>query len=94
MELSSSKRECGSSEGESCAESDDIRRETCLISQAVSKRVVSGDFILKVNKKSKGSRAWDQFRLVWDPAKNEEVYGIACCTVCKSCLLYKSHRTF
>ena len=23
------------------------------------------------------------FRLVWDPSKNEEVYGIACCAVCK-----------
>ena len=71
-------------------ESDDTRSETSLLTQAVSKQVVSGDFVLKVNKKSKGSRAWDQFRLVWDPSKNEEVYGIACCAVCKSCLYIKS----
>jgi len=57
--------------------------------QAVTKRVMSGELILKVNKKSKGSRAWDQFRLVWDPVKNEQVRGVACCSVCKSCLLYK-----
>ena len=70
-------------------ESDDTRSEITLLIQAVSKQVVSRDFVLKVNKKSKGSRAWDQFHLVWDPSKKEEVYGIACCAVCKSCLLYK-----
>ena len=69
------------------AKSDDDT--VSLFPQAVSKHVMSGDFILKVNKKSKGSRAWEQFRLVWDPSKNEEVFGIACCAVCKSCLLYK-----
>ena len=26
---------------------------------------------------------------MWDPDKNQEVYGIACCSVCKLCLLYK-----
>ena len=36
---------------------------------------------------SKGSRAWDQFRLVWDPVRNEQVRGVACCSVCKSSLL-------
>ena len=71
------------------AESDDIQSETSLLTQAVSKQVVFGDFVLKVNKKLKGSCAWDQFCLVWDPTKNEEVYGIACCVVCMSCLLYK-----
>ena len=33
------------------AESDDTRSETSLLTQAVSKQVVSRDFILKVNKK-------------------------------------------
>ena len=51
--------------------------------------MVSGELILKFNKKSKGSGAWDQFRLVWDPVKNEQVRGVAC-SVCKSCLLYKT----
>ena len=78
-----------SSEGESYAESDNICHETSLLLQAVSKHVMSGNFILKVNKKLKGSCAWDQFRLVWDPTTNEEVFGIACCNICKSCLLYK-----
>ena len=47
----------------------------------VTKRVVSGKWILRVNKKSKGSRAWDQFCLAWDLVKNEQVRGVACCSV-------------
>lgn len=58
--------------------------------QAITKHVVSGELILKVSKKLRGSRAWEQFRLVWDPVKNEQVRGFACCSVCKSCLRYKS----
>ena len=61
--------------------------------QTVTKRVVSGEMVLKFNKKLKGSHAWDQFRLVWDPVKNEQVRGVACCSVCKSCLLYKEWKT-
>ena len=38
--------------------------------------VMSRIFILKVNKK--GRYIWDQFCLIWDPAKNEEVYVIIC----------------
>ena len=76
-----------SSEGESSAESDDVCQITLPLS--VSKCVVAGDPMLKSNRKSKGSRAWDQFCIVWDPDKNQEVYGIACCSVCKLCLLYK-----
>jgi len=66
--------------------SSDIHSELCdtISPQAVTKRVVSGELILKVNKKLKGSRAWNQFCLVWDPVKNEQVRGIACCSVCKS----------
>ena len=60
-----------------------------LLPRAVSERVRSGELLLRVNKKSKGSHAWDQFRLVWDPVDNQEVRGIACCSVCKSCL----HKT-
>jgi len=69
----------------------DIHSELCdtISPQAVTKRMMPGELILKVNKRSKGSRAWDQFRLVWDPVKNEQVRGVACCSVCKSCLLYK-----
>ena len=36
-----------------------------LLPQAVSERVRSGELLLRVNKKSKGSHAWDQFCLVW-----------------------------
>ena len=75
----------GSSEGESTAESDDIHKITLPLS--VSKRVVA-DLVLKLNRKSKGSQAWDQFWIMQDPDKNQEVYGIACCSVCKLCLLY------
>ena len=75
----------GSSEGESTAESDDIHEITLPLS--VSKRVVA-DLVLKLNRKSKGSQAWDQFCIMQDPDKNQEVYGTACCSVCKLCLLY------
>ena len=30
----------------------------------------------------------DQFQLVWDQVKNEQVHGIDCCSVCKSSLLH------
>lgn len=53
-----------SSEGKSYAESNNICYETSLLPQAVSKHVMSGDFVLKVNKKLKGKNAWDQFCLV------------------------------
>ena len=59
------------------------------LSLAVSKRVMSGDLVLKLNKKSKGSQAWDQFHIMWDPDKTEELYDIVCCSICKLCLLYK-----
>ena len=62
---------------------------TELLPQTVSERVISGEFILGVNKKSKGSHAWDQFCLVWDPVNHQEVCGVACCSVCKLCLRYK-----
>ena len=61
-----------------------------LLPRAVSERVGSGELLLRLNKKSKGSHAWDQFHLVWDPVDNQEVRGIACCSVCKSCLCYKT----
>ena len=57
--------------------------------QDISQRVISGDFILKKKKNAKGSRAWDQFRVVFDPSNNSEVFGVACCCVCKVCILYK-----
>ena len=39
--------------------------------------------------KCKGSRAWDQFRGVLNPLNDEEVFGVACCCICKVCILYK-----
>ena len=78
----------GISEGEYTAESDDIHEITLPLS--VSKCVVAGYLVLKLNRKLKGSRAWDQFCIMQDPDKNQEVYGIACCSVCKLCILYKT----
>ena len=68
-----------------------VHSEPCdtISPQTVTKRVVSGELVLKINKKSKGNHAWNQFCLVWDPVKNEQVRDVACCSVCKSCLLYK-----
>ena len=57
--------------------------------QDVLKLVIDGDYILKKKKDTKGSRAWQQFRIVFDPVNNEEVFGVACCSVCKVCILYK-----
>ena len=60
-----------------------------LLPRAVSERVRLGELLLRVNKKSKGSHAWDQFCLVWEPVSNQEVCGISCCSMCKSCIRYK-----
>ena len=60
-----------------------------LSSCEVSKRIKQGDYILKKKKNARGSRAWEQFRIVWDIKNGEEVFGFACCTTCKTCLLYK-----
>ena len=59
-----------------------------LSPQVVSRRVNDGDYILKKN--SKGSRAWERFRAVLNPSNNDEVFGVACCCVCKVCILYKT----
>ena len=48
-----------------------------------------GDYILKKKKNTKGSRAWQKFRTVYDESRGEEVFGYACCVTCKTCLRYK-----
>jgi len=58
-------------------------------SQTVSRRVISGEYILRKNKNVKGSRAWEQFRIVYNSLTDEEVFGVACCSVCKACIVYK-----
>ena len=42
-----------------------------LLPRAVSEWVRS-ELLFRVDKKSKGSYTWDQFRLVWDPVDNQE----------------------
>ena len=54
------------------------------ISQDVLNLVIDGDYILKKKKDTKGSRAWQQFWIVFNPINNEEVFGVACCHVCKA----------
>ena len=39
--------------------------------------------VLKKKKDIKRSRAWQQFRIVFNPVNNEEVFRIACCCVCE-----------
>ena len=58
---------------------DDISDDAIVSPQQVSKRVIAGDYILKKKKNTKGSRAWEQFRIVLDSSNNEEVFGVACC---------------
>jgi len=50
-----------------------IYSEPCdtILPHTATKRVVSGERILKVNKKPKGSRIRDQFHLVWDLVNNK-----------------------
>ena len=55
-----------------------IHSEPCdtISPQTVTKRVASGELVLKIIKQevegqSCSSRAWDQFRLVWDPGSEE-----------------------
>jgi len=50
-----------------------------------SRWVVDGDCNLK-KKNMKGSRAWEQFRVVYDPSNDVEVFEVACCCVCKVCI--------
>ena len=62
--------------------------ERSLSSRDVSEHVKQGDYILKSKRNTKGSHAWEQFRIVWNK-NGEEVFGVACCANCKTCLLYK-----
>ena len=64
-------------------------RDKDISPQTVSKLVIDGDYILKKKKNAKGSRAWYQFRAVLNPLNGEEVFGTACCCICKVCILYK-----
>ena len=52
-------------------------RDKDISPQTVSKLVIDGDYILKKKKNAKGSRAWDQFRVVLNPLNDEEVFGVA-----------------
>ena len=51
--------------------------------QDVSKLVIDGNYILKKKKDMKESRAWQQFRIIFNPVNNEKVFGVSCCCVCK-----------
>ena len=62
--------------------------KSSISSRSVSERVKQGDYTLKKKKNAKGSRAWEQFRTVCDE-NGDEVFGVACCANCKTCLLYK-----
>ena len=53
--------------------------KTYISPQVVYRHVTDGEYIFKKN--MKGSRAWDQFRVVLNPSNNEEVFGVACCCV-------------
>ena len=69
----------------SVSESNDIS----LSSHDVSRRVIAGDYILKKIKNAKGSRAWEQFWIVFDRFNDNEIFGVTCCSVCKVSILYK-----
>ena len=68
-------------------------RDKDISPQTVSKLVIDGDYILKKKKNAKGSRAWDQFRVVLNPLNDEELFGVACCCICKVCIyIYKAEK--
>ena len=62
--------------------------KSSISSRSVSERVKQGDYTLKRKKNAKGSRAWEQFQTVCDE-NGDEVFGVACCANCKTCLLCK-----
>ena len=62
--------------------------KSSISSRSVSERVKQGDYTLKRKKNTKGSHAWEQFRTVCYE-NGDEVFGVACCVNCKTCLLYK-----
>jgi len=69
-------------------ESDKDRGDNGGVSpQVTQKRIIDGDYILKKKKNAKGIRAWEQFRIVVDSSNNFEVFGVACCCLCKVCIL-------
>ena len=70
------------------AEGMNVKR-LALSSREVSEGVKRGDHILKKKKNTKGSRAWQKFRIAYDESSGEEVFGYACCVTCKTRLLYK-----
>ena len=63
----------------SMPEGDDI----IISPQDILRRGTAGEYILKKKKNAKGSRVWEQFRIVFDPSNNDKVFGVACCCVCK-----------
>ena len=50
--------------------------ERSLSNRDVSECVKQGDYILKRKRNAKGSRAWEQFRIVWNK-NGEKVFGVA-----------------
>ena len=60
--------------------------------QDVSKLVIDGDYILQKKKDTKGSRAWQQFQIVINPANNGEVFGVACCCVYVKCAYFTKRK--
>jgi len=69
-------------------EACDMVEERTFTSHDVSELVKRGDYILKRKKNAKGSHAWEQFQIVLD-ANGDKVFGVACCAICETCLLYK-----
>jgi len=48
----------------------------------------ASDFVLKRKKNAKGSQSWNQFWIVYN-SNDEEIFGIAWCSIHKSCFVYK-----
>ena len=59
-----------------------------ISSRNVSEHVKQGDYTLKRKKITKGSHAWEKFRTICDE-NSDEVFRVAYCVNCKTCLLYK-----
>ena len=66
--------------------SDDLivldNRNKDISPQVVSRLVIDCYHILK-KKSAKGNRAYHQFTMVLNALNNEEVFGVACCCMCK-----------
>ena len=72
--------------------SDDVSHDVTVSPQDILKRVSVGDYILNKKKNMKGSRAWEQFRIMLNPSNNDEVLGVSYMLLCVWYVFFAKRR--